>query len=191
MTLAQAVLDKPLMSNHHHGLWGYTGQTASDDALTVQSTGIGGPSILAVVDDLARYGVRRAIRIAACHALDRELTPGAIVIAHAALGLDGASVALGATRPGADPALSAALAEALGAVRVTAVAYDLALAAASGELRERWLGAGARVVDRETAALFAIAERTSIAATAALIVDPDDEALIELGVSAAAVLQSG
>lgn len=190
MALAQVVLKKPVMSNHHHGLWGYSGTTDDDRALTVQSTGIGGPSTLAVVDDLIRYGVTRAIRIAACDTLDRELT-GAVVVADAALGLDGTSTALGVMHPGADPTLSAALADALGAQRVTAVGYDLAVGTASVELQDRWVAAGARVVDRETAAFLAIAESRNVAAAAALIVAPEDERLIETGASASAVLQLG
>jgi uridine phosphorylase len=190
MALAQVVLTKPLMSNHHHGLWGYSGTTQDDRALTVQSTGIGGPSILAVVEDLASFGVTRAIRIGACDSLDGEL-PGAVVVADAALGMDGASAALGATRPSADPGLSAAVADALGAQRVTAAGYDLAVGAASLELREGWVAAGARVVDRETAAFLAVAEPVRIAAAAALIVDPEDEVLIKAGARASAALQLG
>jgi uridine phosphorylase len=190
MALAQVVLVKPLMSNHHHGLWGYSGMTAVGRALTVQSTGIGGPSTLAVVDDLAALGVTRTIRIAACDTLDEDLA-GAVLVAEAALGLDGASAALGTARPRADAALSAALAEALGAERVTAAGYDLAVATANGALQARWVAAGARVADRETAAFLGIAEVRNIAAAAALIVGAEDEGLIETGASAAAVLQLG
>jgi uridine phosphorylase len=189
MALAQVVLEKPLMSNHHHGLWGYSGTTPDDRALTVQSTGIGGPSTLAVVADLASLGVTRSVRIAGCEALGGKLSAGAVVVAEAALGSDGASQALGVARPSADPALSAALAEALGVERVTAAGYDLAPTTADAELTNGWTAAGAKVVDRETAAFLAIAASTGIAAAALLIVEPDDERLIEAGASASAVLQ--
>jgi uridine phosphorylase len=190
MALAPCVLTKPLMSNHPHGLWGYSGTTADDRALTVQSTGIGGPSTLSVVEDLARFGVRRAIRIAACDTLDGDLD-GGVVVVEAALGLDGTSAALGASRPHPDPTLSAALADVLGAQQVMAAGYDLAVATADPELQQRWVASGARVADRETAAFLAIAQRTSVAAATALVIGHDDELLLETGASASAVLQPG
>ncbi len=58
-----AAAEKPLMSNHNRGLWGYTGETPEGRPLTVQSTGMGGPSAAIVLHELAELGVRRAIRV--------------------------------------------------------------------------------------------------------------------------------
>ena len=63
MALAQVVTEGPKMANHARGLWGYSGKTASGRGLTVQSTGMGGPSAALVLRDLAELGVRRAVRI--------------------------------------------------------------------------------------------------------------------------------
>jgi uridine phosphorylase len=188
MALAQAVLEKPLMANHHHGLWGYSGTTSADRALTIQSTGIGGPSTAAVAAELAGFGVTRAVRLGACSALDGELATGDVVIADVALGLDGTSRALGRDRPGADPTLTAALTAALVASTVTVAGYDLESATASVGLREGWLAAGARVADGETAALLALAEREGLAVAAVLIVDPVEGELVALGERVAPVL---
>ncbi len=80
LLLAQELLEQPKMSNHARGLWGYTGRTAADRELTVQSTGMGGPSAAVVLADLAELGVRRAIRVGTCTALvDLELGDLAIV----------------------------------------------------------------------------------------------------------------
>jgi uridine phosphorylase len=190
MAIAQLVLEKPLMANHHHGLWGYSGTTSTDRALTVQSTGIGGPSTAAIVSDLAAHGVSRAIRVGACAALDPALDAGAIVVAETALGLDGISAALGSARPAADPGLTAALAGALGAERATTAGYDLPIEAAAPAVRDAWIAAGARVADNETAALLAIAERSAIAVAAALIVAPSGNELVELAERAALALTS-
>jgi uridine phosphorylase len=74
LTLAQELLEQPKMSNHARGLWGYTGTTATGHELTIQSTGMGGPSASVVLADLAELGVRRAIRIGTCASLgDLEL----------------------------------------------------------------------------------------------------------------------
>ena len=61
------------MSNHARGLWGYTGRTPAGVRLTIQATGMGGPSAALVLADLAELGVRRAIRVGTCVALDPEL----------------------------------------------------------------------------------------------------------------------
>lgn len=85
LMLAQELLEQPKMSNHARGLWGYTGRTAAGAELTVQATGMGGPSAAIVLADLAELGVRRAIRVGTCVALDPHLGGGellAIVEAH-------------------------------------------------------------------------------------------------------------
>src|SRR5690349_15047482 len=79
LMLAQELLQQPKMSNHARGLWGYTGVTHEGHELTVQSTGMGGPSATVVLHDLAELGVRRALRIGTCTAL-RDQALGQIVI---------------------------------------------------------------------------------------------------------------
>jgi uridine phosphorylase len=69
LLLAQELLEQPKMSNHARGLWGYTGNSAEGHQLTIQSTGMGGPSASVVLADLAELGVRRAIRIGTCASL--------------------------------------------------------------------------------------------------------------------------
>src|ERR1700689_4192483 len=95
LALAQALLVKPLMFNHHRGLWGYTGPTRVDgELLTIQSTGMGGPSAAIILTELIALGARRAIRIGTCGALAPDLTLGELVIAHESICLDGTSRAL-------------------------------------------------------------------------------------------------
>lgn len=81
LMLAQELLEKPKMSNHARGLWGYSGKTTAGDALTIQSTGMGGPSAAIVLADLAELGVRRAIRIGTCVAIDPSLSLGELLVA--------------------------------------------------------------------------------------------------------------
>jgi len=79
LMLAQELLEQPKMSNHARGLWGYSGQTPAGAELTIQATGIGGPSAALVLDDLAELGVRRAVRVGTCTALGPELSPGTLL----------------------------------------------------------------------------------------------------------------
>jgi uridine phosphorylase len=197
LALAQATLDKPLMSNHHHGLWGYHGRDGDGRELTVQATGIGAPSAAVVLRELGELGVTHAVRVGRCAGLTTDLAPGDRVRAVAAIGGDGVSRAFDAPSAAPDPGLDTALAAAIGdAEAVTVAGFDLPAAVAGDEARAAWVEAGAAVADLETAALLALGARLGIAVGACLVVDespaedaPDDElvgaALIALAQDAA------
>jgi len=154
LAVAQLLLDQPKMFNHHRGLWGYTGMAADGELLTLQATGMGGPSAAIVVEELVQLGARTLVRIGTCGALDRSLAIGGLVAVERALADDGASKALGASggvEP--DPALGAALREACGGAGVTAVSSDLFYDTRDG-IEQGWLARGAAVVEMEAATLF-------------------------------------
>ena len=97
LLLAQALMAEPKMFNHNRGLWGYTGTAADGELLTIQSTGMGGPSAAIVIAELADLGARRLLRVGTCGALDGALELGELVIAAEAMSADGTSRALGAS----------------------------------------------------------------------------------------------
>ena len=98
------------MFNHHRGLWGYTGAAPDGEPLTIQSTGMGGPSAAIVLSELIALGATRAIRVGTCGALVGGLALGELVIARDSICADGTSRALGADgRASADPSLTDAL----------------------------------------------------------------------------------
>ncbi len=99
LLLAQALLDKPLMFNHHRGLWGYSGQAADGQELTIQSTGMGGPSAAIVISELADLGAGTLIRVGTCGALRPELALGDLLAVTEALAFDGTGSALAAGQP--------------------------------------------------------------------------------------------
>ena len=186
LRLAQQLLDAPRMLNHHRGLWGYSGMAADGQPLTVQSTGLGGPSTALVVDELIELGARRLVRAGTCAALvDAEA--GSLVIADPVLPEDGASRALGAEGPLApDASLLAALrAAGNGAVVGPVVSADVL----GGSF------AGAVALDLSTAAVFAVAARRGARAACVLAVVHDgmepeaiERAEVELGRVAASAL---
>ena len=109
LAVAQALLEQPKMFNHHRGLWGYTGTARDGALLSVQSTGMGGPSAAIVCEELVMLGARTLIRIGTCGALDAGLSIGDLVAVDKALALDGTSRALGAgAEVDPDPDLTAA-----------------------------------------------------------------------------------
>src|SRR6201992_2445653 len=79
MALAQVLTEGPKMSNHARGLWGYSGSTEEGRGLTIQATGMGGPSAALVLSDLAELGVRSAVRVGTCAAIDPSLRPGDLI----------------------------------------------------------------------------------------------------------------
>jgi uridine phosphorylase len=165
LRLAQQLIEGPRMLNHHRGLWGYSGPAADGEPLTIQSTGLGGPSAAAVVTELVELGARRLIRVGTAAGLGATRL-GTLVVADAAIVADGASRALGAgDRAAADPRLTAALAgpATVRGLVASADIHDPVLAAG-------WIAAGALACDLATAAVFAAAARHGAAAAAVLAV---------------------
>jgi uridine phosphorylase len=168
LALSQALLEEPRMFNHHRGLWGYTGRAPDGEPLTIQSTGMGGPSAAIVLTELIAMGARRAIRVGTCGALDRDLELGELVLAREAFCADGASRALGAgERASADPVLTSALAASAPDAREgTVVSVDLFYERGpAGDGHE-----GALAVEMEAATLFALGSVESVAVGCLLVV---------------------
>lgn len=191
LALAQAVLgDDRRMFNHHRGLWGYTGTAADGHPLTIQSTGMGGPSAAIVLEELARLGLRTAVRAGTCAALADTVGLGDLVAVDEVLGADGASRALGGSeRRALDADLAARLAAA--ASRTGAVVSTDLFYAPDAERPEAWRRIGALACDLQTAALAAVAHRHDVRFGAILAVVTDangarlgDQAAAEAGEAA-------
>ncbi len=167
--VAQALLERPVMFNHRRGLWGYTGAAPDGEPVTVQSTGMGGPSAAVVTEELIALGARRLVRIGTCGALNSSLATGELLAAESALAADGASRALGAEgRVAADRELTSALAQA-GARAVTVVSTDLFFEPRA-RAEEAWRGEGALAVEMEAATILQVARLRGIRAACALAV---------------------
>jgi purine-nucleoside phosphorylase len=162
LALAQTLLSEPRMFNHHRGLWGYTGAARDGLPLTIQATGMGGPSAAIVFSELIALGARSAIRVGTCGALAAALGLGDLVIARHAICADGTSRALGAgERAGADAALTEALRRCAPGAREGAVAsvdlfYEPAAASSGAEPRSADFASSALAVEMEAATLFTL-----------------------------------
>jgi purine-nucleoside phosphorylase len=178
LMLAQELLEAPKMSNHARGLWGYGGETSRGDHLTIQSTGMGGPSAALVLEDLAELGVRRAIRIGTCTAIGPGSLGALLIVERAYFEPE--------RDPRAqlpDPELNAAVAEALAPAAQESAIISLD---ALHHLASEPPSVGAAAADMQTASLFAAAARLGVAMAAALIVahvgpdDLDDDGLADV-----------
>ena len=172
LAMAQSLLDSPRMFNSRRGLWGYTGEAPGGGALTIQSTGMGGPSAAIVVEELIRLGARTLIRTGTCGALVPDLSLGDLVVAAEAIAADGASAALGSDgRVTADAALTQALVAAGDARAATVVSTDLFYD--SAQRLDAWRAAGAVAVEMEAAAVLTVARRHGVRAACVLMVSDE------------------
>lgn len=166
LALAQILIVKPLMANHARGLWGYHGTTEAGHELTIQSTGIGGPSAAVVLCELAELGLKRALRVGTCRALDPSLELGQVVAVSAAIAEEGSAGAEDLIEP--DPGLTAAL-RAEGVPALTVASTDLfyetdPLAA------ERRRAQGAAALEMGAATLFGLGRRLGLSVGCLLVV---------------------
>jgi uridine phosphorylase len=157
LAVAQELLEQPKMFNHHRGLWGYSGTARDGEPLTIQATGMGGPSAAIVVEELIALGAGTLVRIGTCGALTDGHALGDVLRVEHALALDGASRALGADEV-VDP--DAGLAAAIDAPPVTAASVDLFYDGAEPT--------GADVVEMECATVFQLARLRGVRAAAVL-----------------------
>jgi uridine phosphorylase len=169
LLLAQELLEKPKMSNHARGLWGYSGLTPAGDELSIQSTGTGGPSAALVIADLAELGVRRAVRIGSCLATaPGGAGLGEVLVVERALAAGGSASAFGVAAGDSvapDPALTEMVGDALGERARPAVvaSFDADPATCAP------FPAGVEGADMQTVAVLARAAALGMTAAAVLV----------------------
>lgn len=172
LRLAQILVESPpRMLNHNRGLWGYTGTAPDGEPLTIQSTGMGGPSAAIVAEELIALGARRLVRVGTCGALTDSLGLGDLLVATSVLSRDGTSSALGAPpEMPVDADLLASLDSAgPGAHRGSVVSSDL-FYDSDRRRADEWVASGAVAVEMEAAAVLAVAAVHGVAAACVLVV---------------------
>ena len=169
LLLAQELLDQPKMSNHARGLWGYTGRRPGGALLTIQATGIGGPSAAVVVDELIReHSVTSLVRVGSCLGCADGVAVGDLVLVGEALAAGGSGASFGVPqgeRAVPDPELTTALGESTGGTGSVLVA-SVDFPPASGETP----AAPVVAVDMQTVAVLARAAALGARAAAVLVV---------------------
>jgi DeoD family purine-nucleoside phosphorylase len=191
LAVAQALTEDTRMFNTRRGLWGYTGRAPDGELVTVQATGMGGPSAAIVVSELIDMGAQTLVRIGTCGGLDAGLGLGDLIVAREAIAADGTSRAMGAHGlAAADEGVSDALASAAAGAREGAVVSTDLFYDPRPEIEEAWRRDGALAVEMEAATLFAVASRRGVRAGCLLVVSDvlaggreriGDEALEEAG----------
>ena len=162
--------------NANRGMLGYTG-SYQGMPISVQSTGMGTPSISIVIEELLRLGARRLIRVGTCGGIAPGLSTGDLVIASAACPTDGATRSYlhgDAYAPAPDFALTHALfhaaAEAGIRTRVGPVASVDVFYNTDPDYTTRWRERGVLAFEMEASALFYLAARAGVQAACLLVV---------------------
>jgi DeoD family purine-nucleoside phosphorylase len=155
--------------NSHRGMFGYTG-TYHGVPVSVQTSGMGAPSIAIVVEELLRLGARRLIRVGTCGGIGRGIKTGEIVIATAATPVDGATATYlhgDPYAPTADFELIRALVDAsvkhgqkphVGQVATVDVFYN-----PDSDYFSKWRSRGVLAFEMETSVLYYLAARARAA----------------------------
>ncbi|CAN5755445.1 purine-nucleoside phosphorylase [soil metagenome] len=109
--IAETFLEDVQLYNRNRHLLGYTG-TYQGLPVSVQTTGMGCPSLAIVVEELVRLGAKTLLRVGTAGIVDKGVQPGELVLALAAIPADGTTRMYLNAAPYA-PAASYAVTEAL------------------------------------------------------------------------------
>ena len=162
--------------NEHRGLLGFTG-TYRGSPVSVQTSGMGTPSMSIVVEELLRLGANQLIRVGTCGGIAKGLNTGDLVIATAACPVDGATATYlhgEPYAPAADFALTRNLVDAAAAAGVEArtglVASVDVFYNTDDDYAQRWRDRGVLAFEMEASVLFLLAARANVQAACALTV---------------------
>ena len=160
----------------HRGLFGFTG-TYEGVPISVQTSGMGTPSMSIVVEELINLGARRLIRVGTCGGIATGMRAGDLVIATAACPTDGATrtylhgesyapaASFELTRALVDAASAAGIAARTGLVASVDVFYNT-----DADYAQRWRDRGVLAFEMEASALFYLAARSGVDAACTLTV---------------------
>ncbi|HZJ10963.1 MAG TPA: purine-nucleoside phosphorylase [Trueperaceae bacterium] len=88
--IAETLFDGAKLYNTNRHLLGYTGSYRGVP-VSVQTTGMGCPSLAIVVEEIIKLGARQLIRIGTCGAVAGQVAPGDLVVATASVANEGTS----------------------------------------------------------------------------------------------------
>jgi len=111
--IAHTYLQNVKLLSKYRGLDSYLGNLPNGMPILVATSGMGGPSMSIVVNELVQVGIKQFIRIGTCGSIQPTVTVGSLVVSQAALCRQGAALDIAPPEyPAvADPYLTLALVE--------------------------------------------------------------------------------
>ncbi len=158
-------LEGARLVNDHRGMLGYTG-TYRDKPVSVQTTGMGTPSLSIVVEELLNLGASRLLRVGTTGGIGRGVRAADLVVAMAAAPVDGSTATYlhgDPYAPVADFELTRALVDAATARGVTPHVGQVATVDVfynpDADYVSKWRSRNILGFEMEAAALFTLAAR--------------------------------
>lgn len=126
--IAQMYLSDMRVLSDNRGLNSYVGQLPNGRPILSATSGMGGPSLACVVNELVQVGIQQIIRVGTTGSIQAYVQPGSVVITRAALCRHGAANDIAPVEypAAADPFLTVALVE---AARTLQIDYHLGITA--------------------------------------------------------------
>ena len=173
--IAETFLENAQLYNRNRQLLGYTG-TYQGLRVSVQTTGMGCPSLAIVVEELVKLGAQTLIRVGTAGIIDPAVNPGDLVLGLSAIPADGTTRMYLNHAPYA-PTASYAVTEALvSAARaeerrhhVGLIQTEDAFYATTADDVERLAGLGVLAVEMESSALFLLGKLRKVEVGTALV----------------------
>lgn len=154
--IAETFLDAPQRYTDYRGLWGYTGHYKGS-RVSVQTTGMGCPSLAIVTEELVRLGAQTLLRVGTAGIVAEGVSPGELVIASAAVPQDGTTrmyLRGDPYAPSASFAVTRALADAAPEAHVGLIQTEDAFYATGPEDVPKLAERGVLAIEMESSALF-------------------------------------
>lgn len=164
--IAETFLEDAVLTTDNRGLLGYTGRYRGIP-VSVQTTGMGCPSLAIVVEELVRLGARTLVRVGTAGIIADRVAPGDLIVADSAVPMDGTT----RSYLGGDPYAPAptfevtrALVDAAtgGDAHVGLIQTEDAFYATRPEDVPRLASRGILAVEMEAAALFLLARMRGV-----------------------------
>jgi purine-nucleoside phosphorylase len=173
--IAEEFLDDAVIYNDHRQLLGYTGRYRGL-RVSVQTTGMGCPSLAIVVEELVRLGARTLVRVGTAGIVADHVEPGDLIVAKASIANDGTTrqyLRGDPYAPTADFAVTRALVDAAAArgtpAHVGLIQTEDAFYATSPDDVPRMRERGVLAIEMEASALFLLARLRGVRAGCALV----------------------
>lgn len=161
--IAETFLDEAVLTTDNRGLLGYTGRYRGVP-VSVQTTGMGCPSLAIVVEELIRLGARTLVRVGTAGVVAERVVPGDLIVADGSVPNDGTTRQYLAGAPAAPTAsfdATRALVDAsaaYGGAHVGLIRTEDAFYATAPEDVPAMAARGVLAVEMEAAALFVLGQ---------------------------------